>query len=205
MPNKRTLAKQRHQAAVEAGLTNKEWQPHKRGPRRGKKLIACGYFNHEGCILSCGYNHAPDAESIPDSRGKNICFHFIMGNCSFLGGTCRYSHSLRHLTATKTQLVQLIVELSKRRQDAGKETIVEEVWEKIIALKAAGDESDEGNVYFCAKRKTKNEYLIAFMDHAGGFSEEDLDILEKKGVNPFKPEARSVLNLIRTGSSSGFM
>lgn len=82
------------------------------------------------------------------------------------------------------------MELSKRRQEAGKETTVEEVWGKLLVLKATGDESDEGNVYFLAKRKTKNVYLLALMDHAGGFSEEDMDILEKKGVSPFKPEAR---------------
>ncbi len=73
---------------------------------------------------------------------------------------------------------------------------MEEVWGKLLVLKATGDESDEGNVYFLAKRKTKNVYLLALMDHAGGFSEEDMDILEKKGVSPFKPEATSTYAIL---------
>ncbi|KAF7359113.1 RNA polymerase II-associated protein 3 [Mycena sanguinolenta] len=62
--------------------------------------IPCKHHNLKplGCAkgASCAYSHAPDARSIPDSEGRNVCLYFLLGSCKF-GERCLYSHSKANL------------------------------------------------------------------------------------------------------------
>ncbi|KAJ7494393.1 hypothetical protein B0H11DRAFT_2004455 [Mycena galericulata] len=62
--------------------------------------IPCKHHNlkPDGCAkgASCAYSHAPDARSIPDNQGRNVCLYFLLGSCKF-GERCLYSHSKANL------------------------------------------------------------------------------------------------------------
>ncbi|KAJ6457072.1 hypothetical protein C8R47DRAFT_174848 [Mycena vitilis] len=62
--------------------------------------IPCKHHNLKplGCAKgeSCAYSHAPDARSMPDSEGRNVCLYLLMGSCKF-GDRCLYSHSKANL------------------------------------------------------------------------------------------------------------
>ncbi|KAK0227240.1 hypothetical protein EDD85DRAFT_974714 [Armillaria nabsnona] len=61
--------------------------------------VACWYYNHDTCTrgINCEYSHAPDIRSVQDSRGKNVCLHYLQGYCMFGEHPCRYSHDRRFL------------------------------------------------------------------------------------------------------------
>ncbi|KAF8191627.1 hypothetical protein K438DRAFT_898404 [Mycena galopus ATCC 62051] len=62
--------------------------------------IPCKHHNLKplGCAkgADCAYSHAPDARSIPDNEGRNVCLYFLLGSCKF-GERCLYSHSKANL------------------------------------------------------------------------------------------------------------
>ncbi|KAJ7118981.1 hypothetical protein C8R44DRAFT_789786 [Mycena epipterygia] len=62
--------------------------------------IPCKHHNRKplGCAkgTSCVYSHAPDARSIPDEEGRNVCLYFLLGSCKF-GDRCLYSHAKANL------------------------------------------------------------------------------------------------------------
>ncbi|KAJ7215300.1 hypothetical protein B0H12DRAFT_1154635 [Mycena haematopus] len=62
--------------------------------------IPCKHHNLKplGCAkgASCAYSHAPDARSIADNEGRNVCLYFLLGSCKF-GERCLYSHSKANL------------------------------------------------------------------------------------------------------------
>ncbi|KAJ7700818.1 hypothetical protein B0H17DRAFT_1195665 [Mycena rosella] len=62
--------------------------------------IPCKHHNRKplGCAkgASCVYSHAPDARSMPDSEGRNVCLYFLLGECKH-GERCIYSHSKANL------------------------------------------------------------------------------------------------------------
>ncbi|KAI3619184.1 hypothetical protein WG66_012785 [Moniliophthora roreri] len=125
---------------------------------------ACGYHNHEGCRRgsSCHFRHFPDGESIPDSRRKNICYHFIMGNCKYQGGSCWYSHNLAHLIPSKKKAQAL----AGRRNTIGKETDKEEFFKKMTKLKESG--KFEGDLPF-RKRLRGDSGALLPPENPGGF------------------------------------
>ncbi|KIK62921.1 hypothetical protein GYMLUDRAFT_41196 [Collybiopsis luxurians FD-317 M1] len=55
----------------------------------------CRFHNHLGCRRGkkCSFSHAPDARSIRDNRGKNVCLYYLIGKCKWDMFTCIYSHS----------------------------------------------------------------------------------------------------------------
>ncbi|KAK0435043.1 hypothetical protein EV421DRAFT_1988173 [Armillaria borealis] len=61
--------------------------------------VACWYYNHDTCMrgVNCEYSHAADIRSVRDSRGKNVCLHYLQGYCMFGEIPCRYSHDRRFL------------------------------------------------------------------------------------------------------------
>ncbi|KAJ7491056.1 hypothetical protein FB451DRAFT_1361732 [Mycena latifolia] len=62
--------------------------------------IPCKHHNRKplGCAkgASCAYSHAPDARSMPDKEGRNVCLYFLLGSCKF-EDRCLYSHSKANL------------------------------------------------------------------------------------------------------------
>ncbi|KAK0458366.1 uncharacterized protein EV420DRAFT_394466 [Desarmillaria tabescens] len=63
--------------------------------------VACWYYNHDTCSrgTNCEYSHAADIRSVRDSRGKNVCLHYLQGYCMFGDHPCRYSHDRRFLSS----------------------------------------------------------------------------------------------------------
>ncbi|KAI9451491.1 hypothetical protein BJY52DRAFT_1125121 [Lactarius psammicola] len=57
----------------------------------------CRYYNHDGCMrgVECRFSHAPDHKSVRDRLGRNVCVHFLFGDCRF--GSCVYSHDKTYL------------------------------------------------------------------------------------------------------------
>ncbi|TFY57503.1 hypothetical protein EVJ58_g6978 [Rhodofomes roseus] len=60
----------------------------------------CRYLNHDGCNdgSQCRWKHAPDARSIRDELGRNVCMIWLVGNC-ILGNKCYYAHDKTYLPA----------------------------------------------------------------------------------------------------------
>ncbi|KAJ6606170.1 hypothetical protein DFH09DRAFT_1119508 [Mycena vulgaris] len=62
--------------------------------------IPCKHHNRKplGCAkgAKCVYSHAPDARSMPDNEGRNVCLYFLLGSCKF-EDRCLYSHSKANL------------------------------------------------------------------------------------------------------------
>ncbi|KAF9075369.1 hypothetical protein BDP27DRAFT_1314880 [Rhodocollybia butyracea] len=55
---------------------------------------SCRFYNHSGCRRKkCLFSHAPDARSIRDNRGRNVCLYFLVGRCKWDMFTCIYCHS----------------------------------------------------------------------------------------------------------------
>ncbi|KAK0227915.1 hypothetical protein IW262DRAFT_1347813 [Armillaria fumosa] len=61
--------------------------------------VACRFYNHGGCNRgeNCAFSHAPDDKSVRDDLGKNVCLHFLLGNCRFGDAKCIYSHTMFYL------------------------------------------------------------------------------------------------------------
>ncbi|KAJ4500899.1 hypothetical protein C8R41DRAFT_360135 [Lentinula lateritia] len=59
----------------------------------------CRFYNHLGCRRGkkCLFSHAPDARSIRDDLGKNVCLYHLVGKCKWDSFTCIYSHSKDNL------------------------------------------------------------------------------------------------------------
>ncbi|KAJ3714128.1 hypothetical protein C8R42DRAFT_683156 [Lentinula raphanica] len=59
----------------------------------------CRFYNHLGCRRGkkCLYSHAPDARSIRDDLGKNVCLYHLVGKCKWDFSSCIYSHSKDNL------------------------------------------------------------------------------------------------------------
>ncbi|KAH9031280.1 hypothetical protein EDB84DRAFT_1562294 [Lactarius hengduanensis] len=47
--------------------------------------------------FECEFSHAPDHKSVRDRLGRNVCVHFLLGDCR--SGTCAYSHDKTYLPA----------------------------------------------------------------------------------------------------------
>ncbi|KZT20511.1 TPR-like protein [Neolentinus lepideus HHB14362 ss-1] len=62
-------------------------------------MIPCRHYNHAGCKKGslCKYSHAPDAKSVRDKLGRNICVYHIFDECKFGDARCVYSHDLQLL------------------------------------------------------------------------------------------------------------
>ncbi|KAF9485618.1 hypothetical protein BDN70DRAFT_533975 [Pholiota conissans] len=60
--------------------------------------MPCRFYNKGECRrgTECKFSHAPDAKSIRDELGRNVCVHSLLGDCAF-GTQCVYSHSQTHL------------------------------------------------------------------------------------------------------------
>ncbi|KAL1714479.1 hypothetical protein EV715DRAFT_209481, partial [Schizophyllum commune] len=60
---------------------------------------ACRFYNHGGCNRgkACRFSHAPDGKSVRDDLGKNVCIHFLLGNCKYGADKCIYSHNRAYL------------------------------------------------------------------------------------------------------------
>ncbi|KAK7035922.1 RNA polymerase II-associated protein 3 [Favolaschia claudopus] len=71
------------------------------GQDLSKAGIPCKHHNRKplGCAKgsACSYSHEPDARSVPDNEGRNVCLYFLMGSCRF-GERCFYSHSKENLS-----------------------------------------------------------------------------------------------------------
>ncbi|KAF8959770.1 hypothetical protein BDZ97DRAFT_1922742 [Flammula alnicola] len=63
--------------------------------------IPCRFHNHDGCArgAQCKFSHAPDTKSVRDELGKNVCVHFLFGDCTFGAAKCLYSHVKSYLPA----------------------------------------------------------------------------------------------------------
>ncbi|KAH8978379.1 hypothetical protein EDB86DRAFT_942928 [Lactarius hatsudake] len=61
--------------------------------------IPCRFYNHDGCMRStgCRFSHAPDHKSVRDRLGRNVCMHFLLGDCKFGSSVCVYSHDKTYL------------------------------------------------------------------------------------------------------------
>ncbi|EPQ53369.1 hypothetical protein GLOTRDRAFT_111949 [Gloeophyllum trabeum ATCC 11539] len=61
--------------------------------------IPCRWYNRDGCKKGreCPYSHAPDAKSVRDKLGRNVCVFHVMNKCKFGETRCVYSHDLRYL------------------------------------------------------------------------------------------------------------
>ncbi|KAF8186347.1 hypothetical protein BJ912DRAFT_971462 [Pholiota molesta] len=61
---------------------------------------ACRFYNKGDCRrgTECKFSHAPDAKSVRDELGRNVCVHFLLDDCQF-GNKCLYSHSRTNLPA----------------------------------------------------------------------------------------------------------
>ncbi|KAH9059450.1 hypothetical protein EDB83DRAFT_2224440 [Lactarius deliciosus] len=59
--------------------------------------VPCRSYNHDGCKqgLECRFSHAPDYKSVRDRLGRNVCLHFLLGDCRV--GSCVYSHDKAYL------------------------------------------------------------------------------------------------------------
>ncbi|KAI9438977.1 hypothetical protein H4582DRAFT_107123 [Lactarius indigo] len=57
----------------------------------------CWYYNRDGCTrgVECEFSHAPDYKSVRDRLGRNVCVHFLLGDCK--SGSCAYSHDRTYL------------------------------------------------------------------------------------------------------------
>ncbi|KAF8955564.1 hypothetical protein BDZ97DRAFT_2080546 [Flammula alnicola] len=57
----------------------------------------CHSYNHDGCAqgAQCNFSHAPDTKSVRDELGKNVCVHFLFGDCR--DAECLYSHVRAYL------------------------------------------------------------------------------------------------------------
>ncbi|KAJ7611719.1 hypothetical protein FB45DRAFT_803766 [Roridomyces roridus] len=62
--------------------------------------VPCKHHNLKvnGCAKgeACAYSHAPDARSVPDSEGRNVCLYFLLGSCKY-ERRCFYLHSKKNL------------------------------------------------------------------------------------------------------------
>lgn len=61
--------------------------------------IPCRFYNHDGCMrgTGCRFLHAPDHRSVRDRLGRNVCMHFLLGDCKFGNSVCVYSHDKTYL------------------------------------------------------------------------------------------------------------
>ncbi|KAF5318132.1 hypothetical protein D9619_012190 [Psilocybe cf. subviscida] len=61
----------------------------------------CRFYNRGTCDrgASCRFSHAPDAISVRDELGRNVCSRYLMGQCGSNETKCVYSHSRAHLPA----------------------------------------------------------------------------------------------------------
>ncbi|RXW20254.1 hypothetical protein EST38_g5590 [Candolleomyces aberdarensis] len=61
--------------------------------------VACRFYNHGGCSRGekCTFSHSPDDKSVRDELGKNVCLHYLLGDCKFGDMNCIYSHDDRYL------------------------------------------------------------------------------------------------------------
>ncbi|CDO77835.1 hypothetical protein BN946_scf184714.g10 [Trametes cinnabarina] len=61
--------------------------------------IPCKHYNHEGCTRGtrCRFNHAPDAKSVRDELGRNVCIYWLLGDCRFGDERCVYAHDRTYL------------------------------------------------------------------------------------------------------------
>ncbi|KAJ7084840.1 hypothetical protein B0H15DRAFT_847785 [Mycena belliarum] len=118
--------------------------------------IPCKHHNRKplGCAkgASCVYSHAPDARSVPDKEGRNVCLYFLMGSCKF-GDRCLYSHSKGELPdlwgadLRKHEIREMITEnersIEERRMFSkymGKGPLASDT---LMALKRATDKAKE--------------------------------------------------------------
>ncbi|KAJ2914216.1 hypothetical protein MD484_g6210, partial [Candolleomyces efflorescens] len=66
---------------------------------KNRNGVACRFYNHGGCSRGeeCTFSHSPDEKSVRDELGKNVCLHFLLGDCKFGDLNCIYSHDDRYL------------------------------------------------------------------------------------------------------------
>ncbi|KAH8976948.1 hypothetical protein EDB92DRAFT_1898219 [Lactarius akahatsu] len=59
--------------------------------------VPCRSYNHDGCKqgLECRFSHTPDYKSVRDRLGRNVCLHFLLGDCRV--SSCVYSHDKTYL------------------------------------------------------------------------------------------------------------
>ncbi|RPD52546.1 hypothetical protein L226DRAFT_617797 [Lentinus tigrinus ALCF2SS1-7] len=61
--------------------------------------VPCKFYNHGGCLHShrCSFMHAPDARSVRDDLGRNVCLYWLVGQCHYTEGICVYTHEATYL------------------------------------------------------------------------------------------------------------
>ncbi|KAL1942222.1 hypothetical protein VTO73DRAFT_6286 [Trametes versicolor] len=59
----------------------------------------CKSYNHDGCPRGqgCPQSHAPDARSVRDELGRNVCIYWLLGECRSPDERCFYAHDNSHL------------------------------------------------------------------------------------------------------------
>ncbi|KAJ4477324.1 hypothetical protein J3R30DRAFT_202991 [Lentinula aciculospora] len=64
----------------------------------------CRFYNHLGCRRGkkCLFSHAPDARSVRDNLGKNVCLYHLVEKCKWDSFNCIYSHSKDDLPSEYT-------------------------------------------------------------------------------------------------------
>ncbi|KAF8909979.1 hypothetical protein CPB85DRAFT_1253481 [Mucidula mucida] len=175
-----------------------------RPPKEDSKRPACGYFNHQGCFRKrhCYYRHFADTASIPDSRRKNVCYHFIMGDCKFLDGTCWYSHCLKYLGPSKKKAQAL----ATRREAAGKGTDVDKLLERMKAVKQSGDYEPDTQGYKVRVRQSDGSVAFEWSSDDDesvesivgpyGYAQDNVDLLMEQGIKPWDDEADAALSVL---------
>ncbi|GJE90514.1 hypothetical protein PsYK624_066540 [Phanerochaete sordida] len=61
--------------------------------------VPCRFYNHGLCTrgTACTFSHAPDARSVRDTRGRNVCLYHLLGFCTFGDAQCVYAHDAAQL------------------------------------------------------------------------------------------------------------
>lgn len=82
--------------------------------------IACYFYNHSKCTRGqdCSFSHAPDDKSVRDELGRNVCIHYILGNCKFNDAVCIYCHDKTYLPASGWWTEQAKIGLAKLCNDS---------------------------------------------------------------------------------------
>ncbi|KAK7040888.1 hypothetical protein VNI00_009484 [Paramarasmius palmivorus] len=133
-----------------------------------------------------------------ENRQKNVCYHFIMGNCKYNDGSCWYSHDLSHLMPSKKK----VAALAGRRKVIGKETDKEELFKKMTELKESGQFGKD--LPFRKRRRGGNGEVMLDLDEDDddldggmfGFSAADVELLLEQGIKPWDDDAEAALAVL---------
>ncbi|KAI9451493.1 hypothetical protein BJY52DRAFT_1190926 [Lactarius psammicola] len=182
--------------------------------------LPCRHYNHDGCMrgVECRFSHAPDHRGVRDRLGRNVCVHFLLGDCR--SGSCVFSHDKTYLPSgrwwddeQKRGAIRLLSKGLIRRQNPSflhhifaniddriawahpteKEDESTYWSENIEMLKYFGDEVDDDwlEVEYTAQRSRGQA-------ENWGFTDDEVQELICQGVKPWDDDASDVLDALRS-------